>query len=148
MADNGYVEGNSIEDLLPKTNPFADPQNFAILKGIEKVDGCDYSATFQYDIAAGGATTTITPLTGNTGVKYYSVCVYDGMNRICGTLDLLNPANPFIIDTSTLDANYDWILEFSGAETATIGDAPCGLIYQVKLGSPAGGAISRNTTPA
>ena len=44
MADNNYVEGNSIAENYALTNPFACPTNFAKLKGIDKVDCCSYIA--------------------------------------------------------------------------------------------------------
>lgn len=150
MADNNYQEGNSQEALYALTNPYACPTNFAKLKGIDKVDCCNYLASFQYAIASGGATTTITPLTGNTSgdLKYYTVCVYDGVSKVCGQLDLANPTNPFVIDTSSLDAGADWCLTFQAAVGGGVGDAPCDLEYQKAVGSPAAGAINGNTIPA
>lgn len=150
MADNNYVEGNSQADSYALTNPYACPSNFAKLKGIDKVDCCNYLASFQYAIASGGATTTITPLTGNASgdLNYYTVCVYDGKNRVCGQLDTANPTTPFVIDTSSLDAGASWCLEFSGAVGGSVGDAACDLEYQKEVGSPAAGAINGNTIPA
>ncbi len=150
MADNNYVEGNSMQDQYALTNPFACPTNVAKLKGIEKVDCCSYLATFSYVVAAGGATTTITPITGNESgdLNHYRVCVYDGVNRVCGSLDLANPTNPFVIDTSSLNPSAAWCLEFDGAVGQKVGDAPCGLCYPVDLGAVGVAGVSGNTIPS
>lgn len=135
MADNNYQEGNSIEDLKAFTNPYASSTNSLKLKGIKKVNCCNYLASFGYVIAAGGATTTITPLTGNLSgdLRYYRVTVSDGTLSVAGELDYASPAAAFVIDTSPLNASAAWTLEFSGALEGGIGSADCSLDYKVHL---------------
>jgi len=150
MADNNYQEGNSIENNYAFTNPYACPTNGLKIKGIDKVDCCSYLASFSYVVAAGGATTTITPITGNESgdLNHYGVCIYDGVNRVCGSLSLAAPATPFVIDTSSLNPSAAWCLEFSGAVGQKVGDAPCGLSYLVDLGAVGVAGASGNTIPA
>ena len=135
MADNNYQEGNSIESLKALTNPYACPTNSLKLKGIKKENCCNYLASFGYVIAAGGATTTITPLTGNESadLRYYRVTVSDGVTSVAGELDLANPTVAFVINTSTLDASAAWSLEFAGAIAGGLCDADCGLCYKLHL---------------
>jgi hypothetical protein len=135
MADNNYQEGNSIEDLKAFTNPYACPTNSLKLKGIKHVGCCNYLASFGYVIAAGGATTTITPLTGNTSadLRYYRVTVSDGSISVANELDLASPTVAFVVDTSSLDASAAWTISFAGALAGGLGNADCSLCYDIHL---------------
>lgn len=135
MADNNYVEGNSIAENYPFTNPYA--QGGAIQLRIEKIDKCAYLASFGYVVAAGGATLTVTPITGNLqpDLDYYRVEVSDGLNeQVSNSLDLANRTTPFVVNTSTLDPNLPWTMFFYGADDYQVGDAGCSLPYKVELG--------------
>jgi len=134
MADNNYNEGNSLGDNYLYTNPYAEG---GVMKlKIDKIDCCDYLASVGYTVAAGGATTTITPLTGNTSadLKYYRVEIYDGTTCVANSLDLTAPTVDFVVNTSTLDASAEWTLMFFGCEGGNVGDAGCELCYKKSLG--------------
>jgi hypothetical protein len=137
MADNKYKEGNSLSDNYLYTNPYATEGGAMKLK-IDKTSNCNYLASVGFVVAAGGATTTITPLTGNLGadLKYYRVELQDGTNNVsvANSLDLANRTTPFVVDTSTLDPKAPWVLSFFGCEGGDIGDAGCSLEYCKSLG--------------
>ena len=147
-----YKEGNSIADLEVLTNPYANQSNALQVIGLDKVGKCQptYYASVSYVVAAGGATATITPLTGNDSVDldYYRVEIYDGENTATAKLDLAAPAAAFVVDTSILDSAANWTLYFYGAKGGDLTQAACQLDYKVELGSIgiAGGA--GNTIPA
>ncbi|MCK4883254.1 MAG: hypothetical protein KAS30_00145, partial [Candidatus Diapherotrites archaeon] len=147
-----YKEGNSISDLEVLTNPYANQSNALQVIGINKLGDCQptYYASVSYVVAAGGATTTITPLTGNdsAALNYYRVEVYDGENTATAQLDLLNPTNPFVVDTSSLDASANWTLLFYGSEGGDVNIASCELDYKVDLGAIGVAGGSGNTIPA
>lgn len=135
MADNNFVDGaKTMGSYSLPLNPYADSKTAIKMKGFA-ADCCNYLASFEYEIAAGGATTTITPLTGNDSgdLRYYRVEISDGTTRVAGQLDLANPTADFIINTSSLDANASWTLYFFGAETPSFGQADCELRYKKKL---------------
>lgn len=136
MADNNYKEGNSFEDLQVLTNPYANSGNTLKIKGIKKVDDCQFLASFGYVIAAGGATTTITPLTGNLSgdLNYYRVEVSDGSKTVANELSLAARTTAFVVDTSSLDAASAWTFAFYGDEGGSVGDAGCGFQYELHLG--------------
>ena len=98
-----YKEGNSIADLEVLTNPYADQSNALQVIGLNKLGKCQptYYASVSYVVAAGGATTTVTPLTGNGSgdLDYYRVEVYDGENTATAQLDLAAPAVAFVVNT-------------------------------------------------
>ncbi len=147
-----YKEGNSISDLEVLTNPYANQSNALQVIGINKLGDCQptYYASVSYVVAAGGATTTITPLTGNdsAALNYYRVEVYDGENTATAQLDLLNPTNPFVVDTSSLDASANWTLLFYGSEGGDVNIASCELDYKVELGAIGVAGGSGDTIPA
>lgn len=149
MADNNYKEGNSLGDNYVQTNPYACSTN-ALKISIDKVDCCQYYASFGYVIAAGGAITTITPLTGNTGtdLNYYRVSVSDGTNTVANSLDLANPTVAFVINTSTLNPAAAWTLSFAGSEGGDAGDAACGLCYDLNVGVVGVAGASGDSIPA
>lgn len=135
MADNDYKEGNSLSDNYAFTNPYA--QGGAIRLKIDKIEKCEYLASFGYVVAVGGATVTVTPITGNTqpDLEYYRVEVSDGLNtQVVNQLDLANRTTPFVINTSTLDINREWTIFFYGADDYQTGDAGCSLDYKKELG--------------
>ena len=135
MVDNGFVDGayNASQQFLP-VNPWADKENAIVMRGL-KSHCCNYLASFGYNIAVGGATTTITPLTGNLSSKlrYYRVEITDGKNTAVGALDLGNRTAAFVINTSILDANAAWTIGFFGAESNGVGVADCYLPYKIQL---------------
>lgn len=145
-----FKEGNSISDLGVLTNPFANAGNAMEVIGIKQFDGCQYLAVVSYVVAAGGATATITPVTGNLGadLNYYTVSISDGTNTVVNQLDLTNRTTPFVINTSTLDPNAAWTLMFSGAEGGNVKDAPCELCYNVNLGIIGVAGGSGDTVPS
>lgn len=149
MADNNYKESNTLNDNYVLTNPYANAANAAQLY-VDKVAYCQYYASFAYVIAAGGATTTITPLTGNLSadLNYYRVEVSDGTNTVANSLDLANPSAAFVINTSSLDAGAAWTLTFEGSEGGNVGDAGCSLCYNVALGAVAVAGASGDSIPA
>lgn len=149
MADNNYKESNTLNDNYVLTNPYANAGNAAQLY-VDKVAYCQYYASFAYVIAAGGATTTITPLTGNLSadLNYYRVEVSDGTNTVANSLDLANPSAAFVINTSSLDAGAAWTLTFEGSEGGNVGDAGCSLCYNVALGAVAVAGASGDSIPA
>ena len=150
MADNGYVEGakNGSDFFLP-VNPYASAGNAIQMKGF-KIDDKRYWASVQYVVAAGGATTTITPLTGNTSgdLDFYRVEISDGVNTAVGSLSLSARTTPFVIDTSDLVPTNPWTLYFFGAETSAFGDAPEPLRYKKELPANVGvSGVTGNTIP-
>jgi hypothetical protein len=149
MADNNYKNSNSLGDNYVLTNPYTCPSN-AVQLSIDKVDCCQYYASFSYVVAAGGATVTVTPLTGNTSadLNYYRVSVSDGSKTVANSLDLASPAAAFVINTSTLDPSAAWTLTFAGSEGGDIGDAGCGLCYDLKLGVVGVAGASGDSIPA
>lgn len=150
MADNNFNEANSEGDNRLLTNPYA-PKSGLVLK-VHKIDHCNYLASVSYVVAAGGATTTITPITGNLSpdLEYYRVEIADGAGNPCvaNSLDFANPANPFVIDTSSLDISTPWTLYFYGAEKSVAGDVPCELDYKKDLGIIGSTGGSGDTIPA
>ncbi len=147
MADNNYNEDNSLGDNYLYTNPYAE---WGVMKlKIDKIDCCDYLASVGFVVAPGGATTTITPLTGNTSadLKYYRVEIYDGNTCVANSLDLANKTTPFVVNTSTLDATAEWTLMFLGCEGGNIGDAGCELCYKKHLGAIGVAGGSGDTIP-
>lgn len=148
MADNNYKEGNNIGDNYPYTNPYA--KGGVVKLQIGKTAGCDYLASFSYVVAAGGATLTATPLTGNTSanLKYYTVEVYDGIKCVAGQLLLSARTAAFVVDTSTLVKENPWQIRFSGCEGGNVGDAGCSLKYAKDLGVIAVAGGSGDTIPS
>ena len=152
MADNNYVEGNgdTLSQFRLPVNPYADPSNAIKMLGFG-IDCCKYLASFAYEILAGGATTTITALTGNLDgdLRFYRVEVSDGAKTVTGSLSLAARTTPFVINTSTLNASAAWTIAFYGAEMEAFGDADCKLSYKVSLccGAALAGA-SGDTIPA
>jgi len=134
MADNNYKEGNSLSDNYLYTNPYA--QSGVVKLKIDKTEKCNYLASVGFVVAAGGATATITPLTGHLGadLKYYRVEIYDGTKTVTKSLDLSARTTPFVVDTSTLDPKAEWMLSFYGCEGGDVGDAGCSLEYCKPLG--------------
>jgi len=146
-----YKEGNSISDLEVLTNPYANKSNALQVIGIDKLGKCQptYYASVSYVVAAGGATTTITPLTGNSGdLNYYRVEVYDGENTATAQLDLAALGVAFVVDTSILDASANWTLFFYGAKGGDLTQAACRLDYKVDLGAIGVAGGSGDTIPA
>jgi hypothetical protein len=147
-----FNENNSISDLEVLTNPYANKSNALQVVGLSKLGDCQptYYASVSYVVAAGGATTTITPLTGNdsAALNYYRVEIYDGTNTATAQLDILNPTNPFVVNTSSLDASANWTLFFYGSEDGSIGSAACELDYKVELGAIGVAGGSGDTIPA
>ena len=150
MADNNYKEGNSFEDLQVLTSPYANSGNTLKLKGIGQVDGCEYLASFGYVVAAGGATATITPLTGNLSgdLNYYRVEVSDGTTTVSNELDLALRTTAFVVDTSSLIASANWTFAFYGDEGGSVGDAGCGLQYELHLGVVGVAGASGDSIPS
>jgi len=134
MADNNYVEGNSLADNYAYTNPYA--QGGAIKLKIDKIDNCEYLASFSYVVAAGGATLTATPITGNLqpDLDHYRVEVSDGITQVANSLVLASPTAAFVVNTSTLNPNNPWTMFFYGANDYQVGDVGCSLDYKVELG--------------
>ena len=149
MADNNYKESNSLGQNYVLTNPYACPSN-ALKLSVDKVAYCQYYASFSYVVAAGGASVTITPLTGNSSadLNYYRVSVSDGSKTVANSLDLASPAAAFVINTSTLDPSAPWSLAFAGSEGGDVGDAGCSLCYELKLGVVGIAGGSGNSIPA
>ena len=146
-----FNENNSISDFGVLTNPFANGSNVMELIGIDKVDNCQYLAVVSAVVAAGGATATVTPITGNldADLNHYTVTISDGINPpVSNQLSLAARTTPFVVNTSSLDPTAPWNLMFSGAEGGNVKDAPCELCYNVNMGiiGVAGGTV--NTTPA
>ena len=152
MADNNYVDGVNPSSNYALTNPYATSGTALQLKGIKRIDDNEYLASFQYVIAAGGATTTITPLTGNTqgDLKHYRVEIYDGVNTATAELSLAARTTPFVVDTSSLIATNAWTIYFYGAvANGAVGDAYDRLSYKVELALAAAVAgVTGNTIPA
>ena len=147
-----YKEGNSIADLEVLTNPYADQSNALQVIGLNKLGKCQptYYASVSYVVAAGGATTTVTPLTGNDSgdLDYYRVEVYDGENTATAQLDLAAPAVAFVVNTSTLNPSANWTLFFYGAEGGDLSQTACQLDYKVDLGAIGIAGGSGDTIPA
>jgi len=147
-----FNENNSISDLEVLTNPYADQSNSMEVIGLSKLGDCQptYYASVSYVVAAGGATTTITPLTGNdsAALNYYRVEIYDGSNTVTAQLDLANPSVAFVVDTSSLDVSASWTLFFYGAEDGGLSKAACELDYKVELGAIGVAGGSGDTIPA
>lgn len=147
MADNNYVDG--AKDLgsnyLP-ANPYA--EKGMLINKFPQIDNCKYYASVQYLVDGTGANTTITPLTGNLGgdLRYYRVEIYDGKNTVTGELDLNNRTADFVVDTSTLNPNIEWIFAFYGSEGAIVGDVGCDVAYKWIVASPVN--ATGNTVPA
>lgn len=149
--DNGYVEGalDGSNFFLP-VNPYASAGNVIQMKGF-KIDDKQFWASVQYVVAAGGATTTITPLTGNTGgdLKYYRVEISDGVTTAVAALDLAARTTAFVVNTSTLEPTNPWTLYFYGAELLNFGDAPVELRYKKELPANVGvSGVTGNTIPS
>lgn len=135
MADNNFIEGNSLADNNLFTNPYA--QGGAIALRWDKIELCQYLASLSFVVAAGGATTTITPITGNLSpdLEYYRVQISDGSTpQVVNSLDLTNRTTPFVVNTSTLDSSKPWTLFFYGRDNGIIGDVGCSLAYKEELG--------------
>ena len=133
--DNNYKEGNTLADNYPFTAPYA--KGGGIRLRIPKIDHCEFLASFGWVVPAGGATMTVTPITGNDGpdLDFYRVEVADGKNkRAAASLDLNNRTAPFVVDTSTLDASASWDVFFYGNYDYQTGDAGCRLDYCDTLG--------------
>ena len=134
-------------DLQLVRNPYVNPSNVLKVKGFG-YEQYAYLASYAYTIAAGGATTTILPLTGNLGgdLRFYRVEVYDGFNRVAGKLDLAARTTAFVINTTTLDPTSAWTLFFYGSEVTD--GVEYNLDYKVELnaGSAASGIIG-STVP-
>ena len=132
--DNNFIEGNSLADNNLFTNPYA--QGGAIALRWDKVEKCQYLASVSFVVDAGGAITTITPITGNLSadLRYYRVQITDGTLEIANSLDLANRTTPFALNTSTLDTSKEWTLFFYGEDDTIVGDAGCGLDYKKSLG--------------
>ena len=152
MADNNYVEGQIPANSYALTNPYATSGTALTLKGIKRIDDNEYLASFQYVIAAGGATTTITPITGNTqgDLKHYRVEISDGVTVATAQLSLAARTTPFVVDTSGLVTTAAWSISFYGAvANGGVGDAYDRLSYKVDLALAAAVAgVTANTIPA
>lgn len=150
MADNNFKDTNSIGDNRLLSNPYA-PKSGLVMK-VSKIDYCNYLASVGYVVAPGGATTTITPITGNlnAGLEYYRVEIKDetGECAVANSLDLANRSTPFVIDTSALDISSPWTLFFFGASQEVSGDVPCELKYKKALGVIGIAGGSGDTIPA
>lgn len=149
--DNEYVEGalDGSNFFLP-VNPYASAGNVIQMKGF-KIDDKQFWASVQYVVAAGGAITTITPLTGNAGgdLKYYRVEISDGVNTAVAALSLAARTTPFVVDTSILEPTNPWTLHFYGAELLAFGDAPVELRYKKELPANVGvSGVTGNTIPS
>jgi len=150
-TDNGYVEGalDGSNFFLP-INPYANAGNVVQMKGF-KIDDKRFWASVQYVVAAGGATTTITPLTGNTSgdLSYYRVEISDGVTTAVASLDFDNRTTAFVVDTSVLVTTNTWTLYFYGAETSNFGSAPEPLSYKKELPANVGvSGVTGNTIPS
>ena len=152
MADNNYVEGQIPANSYALTNPYATSGTALTLKGIKRIDDNEYLASFQYVIAAGGATTTITPITGNTqgDLKHYRVEISDGVTVATAQLSLAARTTPFVVDTSGLVTTAAWSISFYGAvANGGVGDAYDRLSYKIDLALAAAVAgVTANTIPA
>lgn len=99
-----------------RTYPYACVGNGLQLVGFPRLAPSDYKAEYNITVAAGGGSVTITPVSGNTdaNLKSYKAQIFakEAPQVAFGSLDLGNPANPFVIDTSVLDASKDWVLRF------------------------------------
>jgi len=149
--DNEYVEGalDASNFFLP-VNPYASAGNVVQMKGF-KIDDKQFWASVQYVVAAGGATTTITPLTGNTGgdLRYYRVEISDGVTTVSNSLSLAARTTAFVVNTSTLVPTNPWTLYFYGAEVLAFGDAPVELRYKKELPANVGvSGVTGNTIPS
>jgi hypothetical protein len=134
-TDNDYKEGNSLAENYPFVNPYA--KGGILQPRIDQIDKCQYLASVGYSVAVGGATTTITPITGNLSpdLDFYRVEITDNENpRAVGSLDLNNRTTPFVIDTSGLNTAKPWVLFFYGNDDYQTGDAGCRRDYCEDLG--------------
>jgi hypothetical protein len=146
--DNNYKEGNTLANNYPFTAPYA--QGGGMRLRIDKIDHCEYLASFGYVVAAGGATATITAITGHDGpdLDFYRVEFSDGLNEpVANSLDKQNPTNPFIVNTSSLDSTREWTMSFFGNYDYQTGEAGCRLDYCRDLGKIAIAGGSGNTIP-
>lgn len=137
MADNNYVDGaKDLGSNYLSANPYA--EKGMLINKFPQVDNCKYYASVQYLVDGTGASATITPLTGNLGgdLRYYRVEIYDGKNTVTGELDLNNRTTDFVIDTSTLNPNVEWIFAFYGSDDAIVGDVGCDVAYKWAVASP------------
>jgi hypothetical protein len=135
-SDNDYQEGASLAGNYPFVNPYA--KGGILRPRIDKIDKCQMLASIGYTVAVGGATTTITPITGNEtpDLDFYRVEITDNENpnRAMKSLDLNNRSTPFVVDTSILNPALPWTLFFFGNEDYQTGDAGCRLDYCKDLG--------------
>ncbi|OED34711.1 hypothetical protein AB832_06980 [Flavobacteriaceae bacterium (ex Bugula neritina AB1)] len=136
MADNNFKEGNSLQDNYLPANPYAEGGFMHNL--FPQIQYCKYYASFEYAVDATGATATIMPLTGNLSgdLRYYRVEVYDGNKCVSNTLDLANRSTPFVINTSTLNANNPWTFSFYGEDGRKTADVGCSLRYAFTIDTP------------
>lgn len=101
-----------------RTHEYADAQNGIKLKEVSRLYPSDFKPEFDLVVAAGGASVTITPTNGNldNGLESYKAVIYDDNgNEAFGALDLALPANPIVINTTVLDANKLWTLQFTAS---------------------------------
>ncbi len=124
QIDNSYVgdsAGNpDFTSGLSRTNPQAHaPQNLVQLYNVRKSGGCSLSPTWTYVYDESADTLTITP-TGAynaTGLRFWKHRIIDeNGTEVYGVQASIGTNTTIVIDTSTLNPNKTWRMEFS-AET-------------------------------
>jgi hypothetical protein len=139
QIDNSYV-GNAagIPDFtsgLSRTNPQAHlANNMVKLYGVRKFGGCSFAPTWTYVYDESADTFTVTP-TGSfnaTGLRFwkYRIIDEDG-TEVYGTQGSIGTNTAIVVNTSTLDPNKEWRLEFS-AETLNAG-LHCGASWWIEF---------------
>ena len=122
--DNNFLNSNSEGDNRERLNKFAEKANAIKMKTFG-VCCEDYynTATFRFAFASGGDQTTLTSndANGQTGtIKYWTWTIYDNEgSHVTAQIDTGNPANPVIVDTSSLEVEEKWTINFKACRTTT-----------------------------
>jgi hypothetical protein len=144
LKDNQFIEGNSEEYFLTRTNSLANSANAEILK-VTSCGSCSIELDVEITTAMGSTLVDFASPTSGYDTNFIKVTITDRKGNFATNVDT-GTVSAITVDTSALDISDEWIIKIVIELKANVAvECPCSKIYSFEYNPLVGKDINTET---